>query len=238
MEENGVSVENGNGGAETNGSFDMGALGRCLSSYGDEGSAESCRYYLSRRTVLEMLKDRGYAIPSVDINISLQEFRAIHGQDPDIDRLKISAIHKSNPNKRMLVIFCGPGVVKVSSVRVIAAQIVNKDILTGLILILQNQITNQALKAMDLFKFKVEMFQITDLLVNITKHVLKPKHEVLTEREKQKLLKKYSIEEKQLPRLLKKDAIARYYGLEKGQVVKVTYSGDITESHVTYRCVW
>jgi len=42
----------------------------------------------------------------------------------------------------------------------------------------------------------------------------------------------------QLPRLLKKDAIARYYGFEKGQVVKVMYDGEITQSHVTYRCVW
>lgn len=40
--------------------------------------------------------------------------------------------------------------------------------------------------------------QITDLLVNITKHVLKPKHQVLTDQEKEKLLKKYSIEEKQV----------------------------------------
>lgn len=42
------------------------------------------------------------------------------------------------------------------------------------------------------------VFQITDLLVNITKHVLKPKHQVLTEQAKQKLLKKFNIEEKQV----------------------------------------
>jgi len=40
--------------------------------------------------------------------------------------------------------------------------------------------------------------QITDLLVNITKHILKPKHQVLSEQAKQRLLKKYSIEEKQV----------------------------------------
>ncbi|KAF2289289.1 hypothetical protein GH714_034169 [Hevea brasiliensis] len=242
MEANGVVEGNGDG-AEEAGCFDIGSLGRCLSSFVDEGSPESHRYYLSRRTLFEMLRDRGYSVPSSEIGQSLQEFRAIHGQNPDIDRLKFSATHKSDPSKGygsswMLVIFCGTGVVKVSSVRVIAAQIVNRGSLTGLILILQNQITNQALKAVDLFTFKVEMFQITDLLVNITKHVLKPKHEVMSEREKQKLLKKYSIEEKQLPRLLKKDAIVKYYGLEKGQVVKVTHTGDITESHVTSRCVW
>ncbi|EOY09047.1 Eukaryotic rpb5 RNA polymerase subunit family protein isoform 2 [Theobroma cacao] len=169
MEGNGLEGDGSNGEA----------LGKCLSGVVDDGSTESHRYYLSRRTVLEMLRDRGYAVPISEINLSLQEFRAIYGQSPDFDRLRLSATHKTDPSKR-----------------------------------------------------------ITDLLVNITKHVLKPKHQVLTEQEKQKLLQKYSIEEKQLPRLLKKDAIARYYGYERGQVVKVMYDGEITQSHVTYRCVW
>lgn len=210
----------------------------CLSGFVDNGSRDSLRYYLSRRTVLEMLKDRGYAVALSEINLPVQDFRAIYGQDPDVDRLRISVSHQSHPSKRILVVFCGPGIVKVNVIRSIISQIVNRDTLTGLMLILQNQITNQAIKAVGLFQFKVEMFQITDLLVNITKHVLKPKHQVLTDQEKEKLLKKYSIEEKQLPRMLKKDAIAQYFGLERGQVVKVTYSGEITESHVTYRCVW
>ncbi|XP_040369460.1 DNA-directed RNA polymerase V subunit 5A-like [Rosa chinensis] len=88
-------------------------------------------------------------------------------------------------------------IVKVNVIRGLHSQIANKDTLTGLILILQSQITSQALKTLDLYPFKVEMFQITDLLVNITKHVLKPKHQVLTERAKQNLLRKYNIEEKQ-----------------------------------------
>ncbi|XAR69609.1 DNA-directed RNA polymerase [Bertholletia excelsa] len=214
------------------------AYERCLSSFVDEGSVESHRYYLSRRTVLQMLKDRGYGIPDSEIQLSLSEFRSIHGHNPNVDRLRISASLKSDPSEQILVIFCGPGVVKVNVIRGIANQIVNKDTLSRLILIVQNQVTNQALKAVDLFPFKVEIFQITELLVNITKHVLKPKHRVLTDDEKQKLLKKYSLEDKQLPRILLKDAIARYYGLQKGQVVKVIYSGEITESHVSYRCVW
>ncbi|XP_022744803.1 DNA-directed RNA polymerase V subunit 5A-like isoform X2 [Durio zibethinus] len=176
------------------------ALGKCLSGFVDDGSTESHRYYLSRRTVLEMLRDRGYAVPNSEINLSLQEFRAIYGQSPDFDRFRLSVTHKTDSSKRMLVVFYGPGTVKVSGIRLIAGLITNKESLTGLILVLQNHITNQALKALDLFSFKVEIFQ--------------------------------------LPRLLKKDAIARYYGFEKGQVVKVTYGGEITESHVTYRCVW
>lgn len=41
----------------------------------------------------------------------------------------------------------------------------------------------------------------------------------------------------QLPKMLEDDAIARYYGLEKGQVVKVSYAEDITGTLVAYRCV-
>lgn len=37
--------------------------------------------------------------------------------------------------------------------------------------------------------------------------------------------------------MLESDAIARYYGLEKKQVVKFTYNSKITGSFVTYRCV-
>ncbi|KAG4912909.1 hypothetical protein JHK82_053491 [Glycine max] len=204
----------------------------CLSKFVDDGIVESHRYYLSRTTTLEMLKNRGYSIPSHEIDLSLSDFHDMHGQSPDPDRLRLSLTHATNSSKRILVIFCEPGVVKVTAIQNIAGQIINRDTLTGLMLIVENHITSQALKAVNLFSFKVEIFQITDLLVNITKHVLKPKQQVLTDKQKKNLLKKYNIKEKQLPRMLLTDAIARYYGLERGQVVKVTYSGEITQMHV------
>ncbi|RWR82522.1 DNA-directed RNA polymerases IV and V subunit 5B-like protein [Cinnamomum micranthum f. kanehirae] len=209
----------------------------CICNMVDKASAESHRYYLARRTALEMLKDRGYDIPDSDILVTLPEFRSIFGEKPDLERLRISASLVSQPSKKILVIFCGADVVKLAIIRGIYSQ-VGKDNLHRMILVLQNKMTAQARQATkEVFQFKVELFQITDLLVNITKHCLKPKHYVLTPLEKQKLLSKYSVEDKQLPRMLESDAIARYYGLEKGQVVKITYSGEITESYVTYRCI-
>lgn len=41
----------------------------------------------------------------------------------------------------------------------------------------------------------------------------------------------------QFPMMLESDAIARYYGLERGQVVRVSYNGGIPHSLVSYRCV-
>ncbi|KAI4319627.1 hypothetical protein MLD38_033206 [Melastoma candidum] len=214
------------------------ALGKCIRSYEDEGSVESHRYYLAHRTLLEMLRDRGYAVSSSELSLSLEDFRAKYGQIVDTDRLRISTAHRNDPSKRILAIFCGSKTVKVNEIRSLSSQITNQSDLSSLIVVLQGSITNQAQRALDLFPFRIETFQIGDLLVNITKHVLKPKHRVLSDQEKQNLLKKYSILEKQLPRMLKTDAIARYYGLTKGQVVKITYSGEITRSHVSYRCVW
>ncbi|XP_009763625.1 DNA-directed RNA polymerase V subunit 5A-like [Nicotiana tabacum] len=213
-------------------------LGPCLTSFVDDGTVESHRYFLARRTVLEMLKDRGFAIPNSEIESTLEEFREKFGQKPDIERLRISSMHRNDLSNKVLVIFCGPNAVKVNVIRSILTQIMNKESLSRLLLIIQKPMTAPAMKAVELLPFKVEIFQITDLLVNITKHVLKPKHELLNNEEKEKLLKKYNLEEKQLPRMSQKDAIARYYGLEKGQVVKVTYSSEIIETHVTYRCVW
>ncbi|KAH6779637.1 Eukaryotic rpb5 RNA polymerase subunit family protein [Perilla frutescens var. hirtella] len=212
-------------------------FGSCLSSLLDNGTVESHRYYLARKTLLEMLRDRGFAVPNCEIEVSLEDFRSKHGPSPDVDGLRISSLHKDDPSIKALVLFCEPGIVKVNVIRGITARIVQEG-LNRLILVVQSKITSQASKAVELLPFKVEIFQITDLLVNVTKHELKPKHQVLTNAEKEKLLKKFSIEEKQLPRMLQKDAIARYYALEKGQVVKVTYSGELTQLHVTYRCVW
>ncbi|KAG7570035.1 RNA polymerase Rpb5 N-terminal domain superfamily [Arabidopsis thaliana x Arabidopsis arenosa] len=203
----------------------------------DKPSVECHKYYLARRTTMEMLRDRGYDVSDEDVNFSLEQFRALYGERPDVDRLRISAKHRFDSSKKITVVFCGTGMVKVNAMRVIAADVLNRESITGLILVLQSHITNQALKAVELFSFKVELFEITDLLVNVTKHVLRPKHQVLNDKEKESLLKKFSIEEKQLPRLSSKDPIVRYYGLETGQVMKVTYKDELSESHVTYRCV-
>jgi DNA-directed RNA polymerase I, II, and III subunit RPABC1 len=102
----------------------------------------------------------------------------------------------------------------------------------------KGKITSRVRESIKENKFKVDVFQITELLVNMTNHVLKPKHEVLTAEEKAKLLKEYNVVDSQLPRMLETDAVARYYGLSKGTVVKFTYDNELTVDHVSYRCIF
>lgn len=65
----------------------------------------------------------------------------------------------------------------------------------------------------------IELFSEDELQYNITKHVLQPKFEVLTDNEAIDFRKKYGAK---FPVLLVTDPISRFYGYKRGNVVKIT----------------
>ncbi|KAF7064574.1 hypothetical protein CFC21_070858 [Triticum aestivum] len=205
---------------------------------GGRASQESHRLFLARRTALEMLRDRGYSVPESELARTLPEFRAWWAPEPEIERLTFSTFLASDHSDKVKILFCGPEPVRIATIQKIYDQIEGEN-LSRLILILQGKIMPRAKESVkEKFTFKVDIFQVNELLVNISKHALKPKHEVLTAEEKARLLKKYNVQDSQLPRMLETDPVARYYGLGKGTVLKVTYDSELTGNHVTYRCIF
>merc|ERR1711881_127466 len=83
-------------------------------------------------------------------------------------------------------------------------------------------------------KYILEQFLESELLINITKHELVPEHVVMTQEE---LLVRYKLKDNMLMRIQCGDPVARYFGLKRGQVVKIIRSSETAGRYISYRLV-
>ncbi|CAN6485936.1 unnamed protein product [Victoria cruziana] len=213
--------------------------GNCVLSQfyrNDEAEVDAYRLFRVRRTIFQMLRDRGYALSDADLADDFEGFRAACGDLVDMRTLNVIRTHPSSG--KIIVFFFGGDSFKVAHLRECFVQC-NREGARRMIVAYRNSITSLVRKAARESESttKIDLFHMSDLLCNPMEHVLMQEHEILTAEEKKKLLDQYKINEIQMPRMLQTDMVARYYGLERGQVVKVTYSVEMTKSHVTYRCV-
>ena len=198
-----------------------------------------------------MARDRGYLISDGEIELSLQEFRqGYYGSTGTLGeraRLNFYATtggattvngSMEEDSRQLYVFFATERNVGVKTMRAFITTMEEKGIPNGII-IYQNSMTPAATKVIQAMagKFQIEAFMESELLVNITKHELVPRHQLMTPPEKLALLRRYRLKETQLPRIHVHDPIARYYGLKRGQVVKITRPSETAGRYVTYRIV-
>ncbi|KAK6235796.1 hypothetical protein QUC31_019535 [Theobroma cacao] len=217
------------------------------------------KLFKARRTVLQMLRDRGYSVDDSDIKTTRQQFIEKFGDNIHLKRDDL-LIHcnkgdapidqhpkQSSENQVMLcsvlnirimiyVFFPAELKVGVPMVRNCAKRM-KADNVFNAILVVQKALTAPAKAAINEINsyFHMDVFEEAELLTNITEHMFVPKHTVLTDQEKKKLLEKYRVKETQLPRILVSDPVARYYGMKHGQVVKITRESVTADTYDTYR---
>ena len=193
--------------------------------------------YKVYKHLLEMLSDRKYTLPISIVN-TLDEFKDLYKND--ITNLEF--VVTTNENNKISIFWTNIEKLGIPQLKTYIDQMDNENV-NHSILILKNSITTNGKKELEYFNISspskyIEYFEYQDLLINITKHILVPKHSILTDSEKKDLLTKYSIKrDTQLPKLYVTDPIAKYYGCRKGNIVKVLRDSVANTSYLTYRIV-
>ncbi|PIA49935.1 hypothetical protein AQUCO_01300576v1 [Aquilegia coerulea] len=198
------------------------------------------RLYRIRKTALEMLKDRGYSVTDEEIQISRDGFRDKFVKEnfkrESLEIIK-ERIKDDGKLEKVCVVFSNdPKNTGVKELKTVVTHMKHENINKGIVII-QHKVSPFAKNVVNEGRGTLEVFEEAELLVNITHHDLVPKHELLTPEQKQAVLENYTIKEFQLPRILKSDPVARYYGLTRGQVVKITRKSETAGEYITYRYV-
>ncbi|NOZ83167.1 MAG: DNA-directed RNA polymerase subunit H [Euryarchaeota archaeon] len=74
-------------------------------------------------------------------------------------------------------------------------------------------------------------------VVDISKHELVPKHEVMSEEEAKELLERLNITKGQLPKILKSDPMVQKIKAKPGDIIKITRKSPTAGTTIYYRVV-
>uniref|UniRef100_A0A8C6E699 DNA-directed RNA polymerases I, II, and III subunit RPABC1 n=1 Tax=Moschus moschiferus TaxID=68415 RepID=A0A8C6E699_MOSMO len=161
---------------------------------------ETYRLWKIRKTIMQLCHDRGYLVTQDELDQTLEEFKAQFGDKPSEGRprrtdLTVLVAHNDDPTDQMFVFFPEEPKVGIKTIKVYCQRMQEENITRALIVV-QQGMTPSAKQ-------------------------LVPEHVVMTKEEVTELLARYKLRENQLPRIQAGDPVARYFGIKRGQVVKI-----------------
>ncbi len=86
-------------------------------------------------------------------------------------------------------------------------------------------------------KKKIELLPKTFPAFDIFEHKLVPKHEILTEEEKDQLLAQYKVKPYQLPQIKASDPAVKAIGAKPGDILRIIRKSPTAGEHMAYRYV-
>ena len=194
-------------------------------------------YFHVFRTINQMMRDRGYIVDPSRFEIQIDDFPKLFKTDPS----NLTEVYTNEAGERIMACYDPIDRLDTKSVDNLVKKMDDANV-KRMVLVGNNGIaTPLALRTLEKYKSLgkwIEFFEFDEVVINITEHELVPKHEVLTEEEKQEVLQKYNVKETQLPRILRTDPVAKYLGVRPGQILRITRKSDTAGSYVTYRLVY
>ena len=188
------------------------------------------KFLKSRKTVLEMLRDRKFDIDEYfDENNNYIQ----HNNDSDKINLNRLIISKSLPKKDKVLVIFHEKKIGIDILKIIISEM-NDINITHAILIVKHKVTSFAKKEIIKLssKYTFEVFLENEMLFNITKHRIVPQHILLDEDKAKEIVDCYGKKTFYLPKIYKSDAICKYYDGKVGDIFKIE-----REKNIYYRVV-
>ena len=192
------------------------------------------------KTTIEMMEDREYFVPQNLKNLTREDFNEKYTQFKNDNALIFIFDHLHNQKKILVYFVNTPVQISVSDVTTFARIIRDKEVGNGVIISFKSLQTSaeKIIREINIDdNYNIEYFNIDELIVNISKHVLVPKHVNCSEEEKKKVLSYYRAKESQLPKILQTDPMARYLGARKGNLIKIERKSQTAGQYIMYRLV-
>jgi len=76
-----------------------------------------------------------------------------------------------------------------------------------------------------------------EIVYDVTKHVLVPKHSKLSDKDTAEMLKLYNISSRELPKILVTDPVIQHLNVKEGDVIKIQRETQTAGATVFYRRV-
>lgn len=152
-------------------------------------------------------------------------------EDDDASKIEFS----DASNTRKLVVLFASGEVGKPDTNAFLSTLEETQATEGIIVV-PKKITTGAVKEIKRHPIPIHIFMHSELVFDVMTHDDCPRYEVVPPEEHASIFKSLAPADK-LPRLRKDDPVARYMGLQKDAIVKVTYPSSVVVSSVFYQIV-
>ena len=202
------------------------------------------KIYKSRNILLEILKDRGYSVDDYT-DFSVTEVQAMYN-NKELDMLLEHSTQKisNGENKKLYVKYHLTTRLGSSHIYDYVDDLFDiEEVLTSEddLIIISKDKTNQTIRDLveQLFikdKKFVNIYNFHDYLFNVLDHEMQPTFRILSNDEKQEIMKRYNIvKDKEFPDVSRFDPVSQAIGVRPGQLIEITRSSPTAVKTLYYR---
>ncbi len=208
------------------------------------------RLFKSRKTILELLYDRGYT-KSKSKHMTLEKFRECYESKTEEDiKNEMGFIIQGRKRKKdipslhnVLIHWHIPRKLGSQECTNLVSHLKEIDIFRAIVII-EETVTHCAKKTLKSLRCQkpevyIDIFTTTETQFNISHHKWVPAHIICSRKEQNSVMKEYAVTKNQLPNIKTTDPMARYLGAIKGQLIMITRNSDTMtgQKTIAYRLV-